>query len=107
MLAILNMPSVVSTFCFRLLSDGKPYYPGRSITVSTVTILSAVGSCLPIMFCGVFASTQSAGIVLLTLFLIVYGFFAGGYSATWGGIVKEIEREGNAAEEAVSSGVLF
>ena len=78
MLAMLNVPSIVSTFWFGLLSDGKPYCNGHSMTVSTVIILSAVGSCMPILLLWVFASTQSAGMALLTLFLIVYGFFAGG-----------------------------
>lgn len=106
-LATLALPSIVASFWFGILSDGKPYYHGRSITVSTVTILSAFGSCLSLLFLWGFASTQSAGMALLILFSIVYGFFAGGYSATWGGIVKEIEREGNAAEEVVDTGVVF
>jgi MFS family permease len=107
MLAILNVPSIVSNSWFGMLSDGYPYYNGHSVTVSTVTVLSAVGSCLPILLLWGFATPNSAGMVLLTLFAILYGFFAGGYSSTWGGLVKEIEREGSAAHEPVDTGLLF
>ena len=107
MLAILNLPSIVASFWFGVLSDGKPYYQGHSMSVLTVTVLSAFGSCLPILLLWGFATPQSAGMILLTLFSILYGFFAGGYSATWGGVVKEIEREGNALDEVVDTGLLF
>lgn len=44
---------------------------------------------------------------LLTLFSITFGFFAGGYSATWGGVVSELESEARERNEAVDTGVLY
>jgi len=38
---------------------------------------------------------------LLVLFSITFGFFAGGYSATWGGVINELERE------AIDSGMVY
>jgi hypothetical protein len=82
MLAILNVPNIVSNCWFGMLSDGNPYCHGHSVTVSTVTVLSAVGFCLPILLLWGFATLNSAGMVHLTLFAILYGFAAGVYSST-------------------------
>lgn len=44
---------------------------------------------------------------LLVLFSITFGFFAGGYSATWGGVINELEREAAQRNEAVDTGMLY
>lgn len=49
MVAILNAPSIVSNCLFGMLSDGKPIYHEHVMSVSTVTVLSAIGSSLPIL----------------------------------------------------------
>lgn len=45
--------------------------------------------------------------VTLTLFSITFGFFSGGYSATWGGIIKQLEREAAERNEAIDTGVVL
>ena len=44
---------------------------------------------------------------LLIAFSIGYGFFAGGYSATWGGWIKEFEREASEKNEAINTGMVY
>ena len=44
---------------------------------------------------------------MLALFSVVYGFFAGGYSAIRGGIVKELRIEAEAHNEAVDTALIF
>lgn len=41
------------------------------------------------------------------LYSLVYGFFAGGYSGTWGGIIKEMECEAAERNEAIDSGMVY
>ena len=45
--------------------------------------------------------------VLLVLFAMIYGFFAGGYSATWGGVIKEMERDAAERNEAFDTGMVY
>jgi hypothetical protein len=44
---------------------------------------------------------------LLVLFSMTFGFFAGGYSATWGGVINELEREAAQRNEAIDTGMLY
>ena len=44
---------------------------------------------------------------LLVLFSIFFGFFAGGYSATWGGVIDEMEREAAQRNEAIDPGMVY
>jgi hypothetical protein len=44
---------------------------------------------------------------LLVLFSITFGFFASGYSATWGGVISELEREAAHRNEAIDPGLLY
>lgn len=44
---------------------------------------------------------------LLVLFSVTFGFFAGGYSATWGGIINEMEREAAQRNEPIDPGMLY
>ncbi|KAI1612664.1 major facilitator superfamily domain-containing protein [Exophiala viscosa] len=108
-LAGLNAPSILASFWFGLLSDGKGIWPrSRPLSISTITFLSAIGACLPVFLFWGPASNQSAGgIVLLAFFAAFYGFFAGGYSAIWGGIVKELGREAEQHNEPVDTALIF
>jgi hypothetical protein len=38
---------------------------------------------------------------------MIYGFFAGGYSATWGGVVKEMEKDAADKNEAIDTGLVY
>ncbi|CAN9115815.1 unnamed protein product [Alternaria alternata] len=67
--------------------------------------MSAVSSALSaFLFWGLAAQ---GGIPLLVLFAITFGFFASGYSATWGGVINDIENDAARRNEAVDSGVLY
>ena len=46
-------------------------------------------------------------VALLVLFSITFGFFSSGYSATWGGVLNEMEREAAARNEAIDSGMVY
>lgn len=67
--------------------------------------MSAVSSALSaFLFWGL---AVQGGIPLLVLFAITFGFFASGYSATWGGVINDIENDAARRNEAVDSGVLY
>jgi MFS family permease len=44
---------------------------------------------------------------MILVFAIFFGFFAGGYSATWGGIVKELEAEAEDHGETIDSSLTY
>jgi len=44
---------------------------------------------------------------LLVLFAITFGFFAGGYSATWGGVINKIKYEAAQRNETIDTAILF
>ncbi|KAK5451631.1 hypothetical protein LTS15_007891 [Exophiala xenobiotica] len=109
MVAALNAPSIIASFWFGLLSDGRPLWRGgHPLSISTVSVVSAMGASLPaFLFWGLAPNQSAAGIVLIALFAATYGFFAGGYSAIWGGIVKEIRREAESHNEPVDTALIF
>lgn len=101
LLTLFNVPGIVSSAFFGYLSDNKHY----SLSASTVTAISAVSSALSaFIFWGL---TSQGSFVLLLLFSMTFGFFAGGYSATWGGVMYELEREAAQRNEAINSGLMY
>lgn len=105
MLALVNLPGVFSCIAFGMLGDGFPLFCGYSVTPFTITFLSAIGSALSAFL--LWGLAARSGAVGLALFSTIYGFFAGAYSATWGGALKEIEREAVSHNEAVDTGVVY
>lgn len=72
---------------------------GDHLRVTTVILISTIGSALAVfMFWGF--SSQTA---LLAVFSITYGFFAGGFSSTWSGVLSELKAE----SPAVDTGFIF
>ena len=61
--------------------------------------LVAVGAALSAFL--LWGLTSQGSMALLVLFSVTFGFFAGGYSATWGRVLDELEREARASNEAV------
>ena len=110
-LVALNLPSVFASLWFGPLADGAPskLFGGRRVNIHWVGALSALGSALPIwLLWGMVPSTSfPTGVSLLTIFAVIWGFFAGGYSTIWGGIVKEVSREAEQHECFVNTGLLF
>ncbi|KAF7549735.1 hypothetical protein G7046_g8247 [Stylonectria norvegica] len=101
LLTLFNIPGIVSSSFFGYLSDNKRF----TLSATTVTAISAVSSALSaFLFWGL---TSQGSMALLVLFSMTFGFFAGGYSATWGGVINELEYEAAQNNEAIDSGMLY
>lgn len=101
LLTIFNIPGIIASSFFGYLSDNKRL----NLAASTVTSIPAMGSALAaFLFWGL---TSQGSMALLVLFSITFGFFAGGYSATWGSVLNELEREAADQNEAVDMGMLY
>lgn len=101
LLTLFNIPGIFASAFFGYLSDNKRF----SLSATTVTFISAVSSALStFLFWGL---TSEGSMALLVLFSITFGFFAGGYSATWGGVINELENEAAQRNEAVDPGLLY
>ena len=101
LLTIFNIPGILSSPFFGFLSDNKRY----PLSAAATTSISALSSTLSIFLLWGLASRNS--MVLLVLFSIAFGFFAGGYSATWGGVLNEMERDAAERNEAIDTGVIY
>lgn len=101
LLTLINIPGICSSTFFGFLSDNKHF----ELSVPTVTAISAIGSALAaFLFWGLAAHGD---IALLILFAITFGFFASAYSATWGGVITDMESDAAGRNEALDSGVLY
>lgn len=99
MIAMFNAPGIISSTGFGLLSD-KLHVSGP-----TNTLISALGSALCVFLLWALKSNSLPG--LLIAFAVGYGFFASGYSSTWGGWIKDLEKEAAEHNEAISSGMIY
>ncbi|CRG87788.1 putative transporter MCH4 [Talaromyces islandicus] len=101
MLAVFNAPGIIASSFFGWLSDNKRI----KLSVQVVSAISPLS-------CGLFTflfwglATEGA-IGILLVFSITFGFFSSGYSATWGGMLKQIERESAERNEAIDPGMLY
>lgn len=101
LLTIFNIPGIIASSFFGYLSDNRRL----SLAASTVTSIPALGAGLAaFLFWGL---TSQGSMALLVLFSITFGFFAGGYSGTWGSILNELEREAAGHNEAVDMGMMY
>ncbi|CAI7664281.1 unnamed protein product [Penicillium viridicatum] len=78
-------------------------------SVTNIMLLSSVGSALSVLLFWGMASSSSAdssqtAIALLTIFSITYGFFAGGFSSTWSGVITQIKRD---SSPSLDTGLVF
>lgn len=78
-------------------------------SVTNIMLLSSVGSALSVLlFWGMASSSDSdssqTAIALLTIFSITYGFFAGGFSSTWSGVITQIKRD---SSPSLDTGLVF
>ena len=101
MLTLFNIPGILASSFFGYLSDNKRF----PLSAPTVTAISAVSSALSAFLLWGLTSQGSMG--LLVLFTVTFGFFASGYSATWGGVINELEREAAQSNEAIDTGMLY
>jgi predicted MFS family arabinose efflux permease len=101
LLTLFNIPGIVSSSFFGYLSDNRRL----PLSVTTVTAVSALSSALSaFLFWGL---TTPGSMALLVLFSLTFGFFAGGYSATWAGVLKDMEGEARNRNEAIDSGMVY
>ncbi|KAI8935231.1 hypothetical protein NX059_007820 [Plenodomus lindquistii] len=101
LITLINIPGICSSTFFGFLSDNKQF----QLSAPTVTAISALSSALAaFLFWGLAAN---GGVGLLVTFAITFGFFASGYSATWGGIMNDMEKDAADRNEAIDSGVLY
>ncbi|OTB00686.1 hypothetical protein M426DRAFT_324050 [Hypoxylon sp. CI-4A] len=101
MLALFNAPGIIASSFFGWLSDNK------RIRLSTQAV-----SAIPPVTCAVctflfWGLTTEGGMGLLVVFSMTFGFFSSGYSATWGGMLKQMEHESAERNEAVDPGMLY
>ncbi|OCL15295.1 MFS general substrate transporter [Glonium stellatum] len=101
LLTLFNVPGIVASSFFGYLSDNKRF----SLSATTVSAISAVSSALSAFL--LWGLTSRGSMALLVLFSMTFGFFAGGYSATWGGVINELEREAAQRNEAIDTGMLY
>lgn len=101
MLTLFNIPGIVASSFFGYLSDNK-HFPLSATTVTSIPPVSSAMSALLL-----WGLTSQGSMALLVLFSITFGFFAGGYSATWGGVINEMEREASERNEAIDTGMLY
>lgn len=92
--SVLNISSTVGLVFMGFLIDR--YH------ISTVLLLSAITSTLCVFLIWGFATTES----MLYLFAILFGLFAGGYTATWTGCATEVQKENPKAAIAVIMGTM-
>jgi MFS family permease len=81
--AVLNTASVPGVVLLSALCD--------RFHVANVMLLSTVGSALSVFLLWGLSSASTA-LPLLIIFALSYGFFAGGFTATYAGIVRELRR---------------
>ena len=101
LLTLFNIPGIAASTFFGYLSDNKRL----SLSATTLTSISATSSALSAFL--LWGLTSQGSMALLVLFSITFGFFAGGYSAIWGGVINELEREAAQRNEAVDPGMLY
>ena len=101
LLTLFNVPGIASSAFFGYLSDKKRF----SLSAATVTALSAISSALSAFL--LWGLTSQGSLALLVMFSMTFGFFAGGYSAIWGGIINELEMEASQLNYAIDTGMVY
>ncbi|KAF2704431.1 putative MFS monocarboxylate transporter [Pleomassaria siparia CBS 279.74] len=94
LLALMNTTSIPGGIVVGWLGD--------HLDVTTVVLISSLGSTLSVFFFWGFSSH----VALLTLFSLFYGFFAGGFSSTWSAVLKDLKRQSPALDTGFIFGLL-
>lgn len=80
-LALLNLSSIIGAL-------GTGYLRDR-LRVTTVIAISTAGTTIAVFLIWGFATNSC----FLIIFAIAYGTFAGGFSAVWSGMIREVQGE--------------
>ena len=70
--------------------------------VTTVIFISTVGATTSVLLCWGLATSLPT----LCIFSLLYGLFAGGFSTTWTGIIKEVQKRERGADAGMVFGLL-
>lgn len=100
-LALQNAVGIFASAFFGWLSDNKHIVLSAQVVSAIPCVMSGLAVFL---FWG--NSTQG-GIFLLVLFSITFGFFSSGYSATRGGILKQMEGDSAERGESIDAGLVY
>lgn len=101
LLALFNIPGIFACLFFGFLCD-NPFF---TISAATTTAISSFSAGLSAVL--LWGLTSEGSMLLLVLFSVTFGFFAGGYSSIWGGIVNEIEQESADRDELIDTGMVY
>jgi predicted MFS family arabinose efflux permease len=101
MLTLFNVPGILASSFLGFLSDNKFV----KLSAATVTVISAFPSAIAAFV--LWGLTSQGSSALLESFSIIFGFFSSGYSATWGGVINELEHEATVRNEAIDTGLLY
>ncbi|KAI1413157.1 MFS general substrate transporter [Hypoxylon sp. FL1857] len=96
-LALISLASVPGSLLIGLLND-------TGLAATTVILISSLGSALPVFLLWGLGGHQ---IAVLVVFTLLYGFFAGGFSSTWSGILHEMKRRDSAMDTGLIFGMLL
>ncbi|KAH7171378.1 major facilitator superfamily domain-containing protein [Dactylonectria macrodidyma] len=95
LLALFSLASVPGSLIHGMLGD--------KITASKVILVSSLGSALPVFLLW----GLSRHISTMVLFVVFYGFFAGGFSATWSAALQDIKGDNTSIDTSLVFGMLL
>ncbi|GKU20804.1 unnamed protein product [Fusarium langsethiae] len=76
---------------------------GDKTSATRAVTLASLGSALPIFLLW----GLSLNLANLVVFVVLYGFFAGGFSSTWSNMSSDIQKDDSAADSALIFGMLM
>lgn len=82
-------------------------YLNDHITPTTTILISSLGSALSIFLFWGLAGDGTSGLGLLVVFVLTYGFFAGGFSSTYPGVFREVKQAQRENALEVDSGLVM
>jgi MFS family permease len=93
-LALFNTTSVLGQVGFGILID--------RLHVTTVILISTLGATLSVLLLW----GMGTGVPVLIVFALMYGVFGGGFTSTYTGVIKEVQRKTPSAETGTIFGLL-
>ncbi|KAM0247434.1 hypothetical protein ACHAP5_004073 [Fusarium lateritium] len=95
LLALFSLASVPGSLIHGMLGD--------KVSAAKVILVSSFGSALPVFLLW----GLSRHISTMVVFVILYGFFAGGFSATWSGALQEVKGDNELIDTSLVFGMLL
>ncbi|KAF5018234.1 hypothetical protein F66182_9797 [Fusarium sp. NRRL 66182] len=95
LLALFSLASVPGSLIHGMLGD--------KVSAAKVILVSSIGSAIPVFLLW----GLDHHISTMVVFVILYGFFAGGFSATWSGALQEIKGDGDSIDTSLVFGMLL